>query len=318
MTHSLFSRSLAVTAAAALFAVVTSAQEPAQSPAGGSNSGFLTGLRGFEHFHEPLGQPIYFETPFNDTGVRAIYLRHTFGNGSLLAGGHVTVAALQVRAALSERWQFIATKDGYSDISTGALGGDYGWNDLAAGLKYVMHADRENDYVVSGGLRYMAANGDRLKGVINGNVQEWSPFVSTAKGYMPDANGNSRLHTLTNLTLRFPSDSSKGNVVGHWDLHVDYDLNPNSDVVVAPVVEVHGLHYLDDATGANSGLTIGGGDYTNLGSNPKHHFVCWATLGARVELNHNLEAGVCYEFALTNRNDDIWDTRFMVDFLWRF
>ena len=41
--------------------------------------GFLTGLPGFEGFHEPVGQPIYFESPFNDTGLRFIYLRHEFG-----------------------------------------------------------------------------------------------------------------------------------------------------------------------------------------------------------------------------------------------
>ncbi|MEZ6036589.1 MAG: hypothetical protein R3F29_03855 [Planctomycetota bacterium] len=313
MTHSILSRSLAVTAAAALLAVVTPTQD--QSSASGSNGGFLTGLRGFEHFHEPMGQPIYFETPFNDTGIRALYLKHDFGSNSLLQGGDVTVYAVQARVALSERWQFIATKDGYSEISTGLLGDDDGWNDLAAGLKYVMHADRENDYVVSGGVRYMTESGTRLYGLINGNVQEWSPFVSTAKGYMPGADGKSRLHTLSNLTLRVPSDTNSGNVVGHWDIHVDYDLNPDSNVVVAPLFEVHGLHYLKDGATA---LPIGGGDYTNLGSQPAKNFVCWASIGVRAEIDHNLEFGACYEFALTDKDDDIWDKRISVDFLWRF
>ncbi|MFT4511830.1 MAG: hypothetical protein ACI91B_000513, partial [Planctomycetota bacterium] len=113
----------------------------AQDAANESN-GFLTGLRGFEHFHEPIGQPVYFETPFNDTGVRALYLKHDFANGSALGGGDLKIYAMQARIALSDRWQFIATKDGYSQLSTGLLGNDEGWNDIGFGLKYVVIADR--------------------------------------------------------------------------------------------------------------------------------------------------------------------------------
>ena len=270
------------------------------------NSCFLTGLRGFEHFHEPIGQPIYFETPFNDTGLRALYLKHDLASGSALGGGDVKIYALQARVALSERWQFIATKDGYSQLSTGLLGEDEGWNDIAAGLKYVLHADREKDYVVSSGIRYMAEHGHR--GILQGGTSECSPFVSLGKGY-------DNLHLLSNLTLRVPSDSNKGNVVGHWDVHVDYSVNPNDDAVFAPVVEVHGVHYLDDGATA---LPIGGLDYANLGTQPKENFVMWAGIGARLEINKQFEFGVVYEFAVTDRNDDIMDKRLTVDFIARW
>ena len=275
-----------------------------QKPAG-SDNGFLTGLRGYEKFHEPLGQPIYFESPFNDTGLRFLYLKHDFSNGSALQGGDVTVYAVQARVALSERWQFIATKDGYSELSTGLLGDDEGWNDLAAGLKYVVHEDREKEYVVSAGLRYMAENGHR--GILQGGVDEWSPFASFAKGY-------GDLHLLGNVTLRVPSDTNDGNVVGHWDLHVDYDVNPDQRAVFAPLFEVHGVHYLDDGATA---LPIGGLDYTNLGTQPAENFVCWAGIGARLEIDQKFEFGACYEFALTDPDDDIMDTRITVDFILR-
>lgn len=270
------------------------------------DSGLLTGLRGFEHFHEPVGQPLYFETPFNDTGVRALYLKHDFANGSALGGGDVTIYALQARVALSERWQFIATKDGYSELSTGLLGNDEGWNDLAFGLKYVLHADQDKNYVVSTGMRYMAENGHR--GILQGGTDEFSPFVSLAKGY-------DDLHLLSNITLRVPTDTNQGNVVGHWDVHLDYSINPDSDAVFAPVVEVHGVHYLDDGATA---LPIGGLDYANLGTQPAENFVAWAGIGGRLEINKRFEIGAVYEFALTDRDDDIMDQRITVDFIARW
>jgi hypothetical protein len=288
---------------AAMLVASASAQDPAAQPA--KDNGFLTGLRGFEHFHEPLGQPLYFESPFNDTGVRALYLKHNFSDQSLLQGGDVTVYAVQARLAITEKLAFIATKDGYSELDSGLIQ-DEGWNDLAAGFKYVLVADKAKDYVVTPGIRYMAENGHR--GILQGGADEVSPFVSVAKGY-------ERLHLLGNVTLRVPMDGDEGNTVGHWDLHVDYDVNPGSDTVFAPLFELHGIHYLSDG---DTALAVGGLDYTNLGSQPAESFVAWAGIGARLEISKKYEIGACYEFALTDPDDDLMDTRITVDFIARW
>ncbi|MBM4062012.1 MAG: hypothetical protein FJ265_13085 [Planctomycetes bacterium] len=268
--------------------------------------GFITGLQGWEKFHEPVGQPIYFESPFNDTGLRALYLKHDFSDQSALAGGDVTIYALQARLALTERLALIAVKDGYSELQFGTYE-DEGWNDLAAGLKYVWIADKENDFVLTPGIRYMAENGHR--GILQGGVDEFSPFVSFAKGLGED------LHLIGNVTLRVPLDGDEGNTVGHWDLHVDYDVNPQSDCVVAPVAEVHGVHYLDDGA---STLPVGGLDYANLGSQPDKSFVAWMGIGLRAEFAKKYEFGAVYEFALTDPDDDIMDQRITIDFFFRF
>jgi hypothetical protein len=287
--------------AVALTAAALTAQDP-------SPSGFLTGLTGFEAFHEPVGQPLYFESPFNDTGLRALFLKHYFSENSVLQGGNVTVYALQARLALTERLGFIATKDGYSEIETGLLGEDEGWNDLAAGFKYAALVDREQRFVVTPGVRMMIDQGHRLYGAVNGNMDEVSPFVSFAKGF-------DRAHAVGNVTLRVPTDSDDGNTVLHWDLHLDADVDPKSDAVLAPVFEVHGLHYLSDGDLA---LPIGGGDYTNLGSQPAHSFVAWASVGARFEILKKYELGFVYEFALTDPGDDIWKDRVTIDFIVRW
>ena len=270
-----------------------------------ASDGFLTGLRGFEGFHEPVGQPLYFESPFNDTALRFLYLRHNFSDASLLQGGNLMVYALQARLALTERLAFIATKDGYTELNSGLIQ-DEGWNDIAVGLKYVLVADRENDFVLTPGIRYMAENGDR--DILQGRVGEFSPFVSVAKGF-GDA------HLIANVTLRVPTDDDDGNTVGHWDLHFDYDLNPGAQAVFAPVAEVHGVHYLTDG---DSPLSVGGLDYTNLGSQPAEEFVAWAGIGARFEILERYELGLVYEFALTDPGDDIMKDRVTLDFIVRW
>ncbi|MBL8732741.1 MAG: hypothetical protein JNN13_10270 [Planctomycetes bacterium] len=277
----------------------------AQDAGTANDNGFLTGLRGFEKFHEPLGQPIYFESPFNDTGLRALYIKHNFSDDSTLAGGDVTIYALQARLAITERLAFIATKDGYSEFDSGIIQ-DEGWNDLAGGFKYVAIADTEKNFVVTPGIRLMAEHGHR--GILQGGVGELSPFVSAAKGY-------DDLHVLANVTLRLPADGDDGNTVLHWDLHADYDVNPQDNTVFAPLFELHAVHYLDDGASA---LNVGGLDYANLGSTPEDSMVAWATIGARVEINKKYEIGACYEFALTDPDKDIMESRFSLDFIARW
>ncbi|MCC6671005.1 MAG: transporter [Planctomycetes bacterium] len=262
--------------------------------------GFLRGLRGFDHFYDPIGQPIYFESPFNDSGVRLLYLHHEFDNRSPLQGGELDIYAMQARLALTERLGFIATKDGYSEIDTGLLGSESGWNDIAFGFKYVALYDREEDLVVTPGIRYQAENGSR--DVLQGGFEEISPFVSIAKGW-------GKLHAVGNATWRIPFDSDANQVL-HYDAHIDYEVADG----FAPVAELHGVSYLTD--GNVTPLNVGGLDYTNLGSTDvAGSTVLWLGLGARAKFNPHTSLGFTYEFALTDSQDDIMDTRYTIDFI---
>lgn len=262
--------------------------------------GFITGLEGFDHFYEPVGQPIYFESPFNKTGVRFLYLRHWFADDSQLQGGSLQVAAVQARLAVSERWSIIATKDGYSWLDADAFPEDNGWNAIAAGAKYAAIVDRENDFVLSVGARAMLNSGESA--VLQHSDWELSPFVTAAKGW-------DKFHLIGDLTVRVPTDGDAGNDVVQWDLHADYELMDG----FAPVVEIHGLHYVGDGDAAP--FSVGGLDYTNLGSSDvSGSTVIWAGIGARWKFNPNTSLGATFEFALTNRNADIMDKRVTLDF----
>ncbi len=264
------------------------------------NPGFLNGLRGFEHFYNPVGQPLYFETPFNNTGLRFLFLRHEFADGSQLAGGDVTVVAVQARLAITERLGFIATKDGYSWLDAGALPEENGWNQLAAGLKYAFYVDPEQDMVATAGARLMLVTGEDK--VLQSDTEELSPFISVAKGF-------GKFHLIGDMTYRFPFDDDKGNQVFMWDLHADYEVLDG----FAPMLELHGCHYMSDGT--RLPLSVGGLDYTNLGSSDVDgSSVIWAGVGARYKFCPHTSVGATYEFALTDKDDDIMDRRITVDF----
>ncbi len=91
----------------------------------------------------PVANPIYFEDPKITSEVRPVYMYHwlpstfDFKGGSVPLGGQVQVTAVQLRYALTDKLGLIATKDGYIEFQPNhTLGHEYGWGDLAAGLKY--------------------------------------------------------------------------------------------------------------------------------------------------------------------------------------
>lgn len=267
--------------------------------------GFLSGLRGFEHFYEPVGNPLYFESPFINTSLRLLYLAHDFPNDSQIGGGNVNVYAAQVRVALTDRFAFIATKDGWSDLNARVLPSDEGWNDFAIGVKYALLADPESDFVLTSGLRWEWSNGDIR--VLQGNTDELSPFISFAKGW-------DQLHLLGDVSARFPVDQDEGNNILQWDLHLDYEIAPESLPGFAPMIEIHGLHYLSD--GEKWPLSVGGYDYTNLGSmDVSGSSVISAGLGFRWKLNPHASIGSTWAFPLHSNDGDIMGNRFTFDLI---
>jgi hypothetical protein len=265
------------------------------------DAGSLAGLKGTEHFYNPVGNPLYFETPLNNTGVKFLYLYHGFDDDSQLQGGSVNVVAAQARFAVTERLGIIATKDGWSKLDTGIGIDDDGWNDIAGGVKYAFYVDQEAQLVVTGGARVMLDNTGEAK-VLQGGVSEISPFVSFAKGWGP-------LHVMGNITDRIPFDGDDGNNVLQWDVHADYEVADG----IAPMIELHGLHYMSD--GDRLPLSVGGLDYSNFGSSDvSGSTVIWVGLGARFKFNPHMSLGGTFEYPLTNRKADIMGERVTLDF----
>lgn len=263
--------------------------------------GFLYGMQGFEKMPLPVSQPLYFEDPFIRSDLRFLYLYHSFGKGSTLRGGHVQVFALQIRLALTERLQFLATKDGYSNLRATALPDADGFNDFAIGLKYAFMWDTQPDeeWIFSGGLRWEWQNGD--EDILQGDSQELSPFLSYAHRW-------DKFNFMSGLTWRIPMDRHDAVHSVMWDFHFSYELLEN----FFPLVEFHGLHYLSNAD--RLPFDIEGLDYSNIGSSDVNgNSVYWAAIGFRWHLMQHVSAGATYEFPLMNPDNDIFEQRVTVN-----
>lgn len=260
--------------------------------------GFLTGLEGFEHHYEPISNPLYNESPFIETQLKVLYIHHEFPDNNAIAGGDADIAAVQARLAITERLAFIANKDGYTWLDSGLTGEQEGFNDLAVGLKYAFIADRESDFVLTGGARYMWRVGAQR--VLMGTAEELSPFISAAKGF-------DKFHLEGNATYRIGIDEGDTNDIFQWSLHADYEIADG----IAPVIEINGLHYLSN--GNRLPVNTGGLDYANIGAaNVKGDSVVWAGLGAAFKLNPNVELGATYEFPFTDPDNDLIESRVTV------
>lgn len=267
--------------------------------------GFLYGDQHFRDKPRPIGAPLYFEDPFINSDLRLIFIWHDFPESSQLRGGELTAYALQARIALTERLQFIATGNNYSHVTSPILDDDSGYNDLAAGLKYAFIVDHDNDFLLSAGLRWKFSNGHA--GVLQGNVDELSPFITAYKGW-------GKWNFIADVVGRIAMDEHDGNHILSWDLHVDYELFDD----FFPLLEIHGLHYLSN--GSRLPLDIGGLDYGNFGSSDVAGTAAfWGGLGFRWNIVDHVSWGAVYEFPLQNpQNNDIFNQRVTTNLILTF
>ncbi len=278
-------------------------------------SGFLTGMRSStkmrERFAEPLGNPLFFESPFIDTNARALYLWHDFPSNGQIGGGQLNAWALQLRFALTDRLALIAPKDGWSDLNAGILPRNTGWNDFSVGLKYALIVDEADEFILTTGMRWEWHNGNTeiLQGR-DGGSDELSPFVSFAKAFGP-------LNFIGSVNARIPFDGDAGNHILSWDLHFDYEVAPDTLPGFHPLLEIHALHYLSD--GDRFPVDFGGLDYDNIGaSDVAGSSVFWGDLGFRWKLTPNMSVGMAYGFPISNPGNDIFNQRVTMDFIFRF
>jgi hypothetical protein len=190
----------------------------------------------------PLTAPYFHEDSFITTDLRAWYLEHDFGTDTV--GGDVTVAALQVRVALTESLQLVAYKDGYTDFSGGGLDGRDGLNDIGAGIKWAFLQDWENQLHAAVGVGYEFGFGDDEVLQDTDEIRLWA---SVNKGF--DA-----LHLGATVNYIIADDQNE-NAFGNADLvtvhlHADYYLTE----WLSPVIEVNG-YFVQDVGSADVGFS---------------------------------------------------------------
>jgi hypothetical protein len=296
----------------------------------------------FLNFISPITDPTNFEDPRSQSDLRPIYIYHvipgSFAQGTGLDGGYVNVVAVQLRAAITDRWSIIATKDGYvwvrptNDVSTATGGGvvtrDSGFANIAFGVKWNFWRDSDLGALASAGLRYEAPSGEpqALQGpVFKANALSdrgnglMNPFVSY--GWAIDD-----LHLLGYTGFRLPL-SDVDSMFFDWSLHADYRL---PEITFAgygighpyPVVELNWKNVMRG--GDRIPLAEEGFDFFNLGSSEAGgENIVTMGFGGRWRFTDDLELwgqrggidwGIAYELPVTS-SEGLFDWRITTDLI---
>jgi len=253
----------------------------------------------------PVTNPLFFESPFVQNEIRPIFMYHNIDDSFVTRGGDVQVYALQFRWAITDRLALIATKDGYIDFNPeSGLTDQEGFADIAAGLKYALIQNEENQFILTPGfvLELPTGNQDVFQGDSSG---EWNLFCSAAKGW-------GDFHVVGNVGFRIPNDWGDKTAQAHYSLQLDY----YTCQWFIPYVALNGFTVM--SRGNKIGLDTEGYDLINFGSSAAEGrtslVLGW---GFRSRVHERVDIGFGYEHALTTPKG-LFDDRFTVDTIIRF
>ena len=292
-------------------AISVPAPEPAPPPPAPVEEPKKKALR----YVPPVAQPIFNEPAQITTEIRPIYIYHEIPNSFPSDGGTVHAIAVQLRAAITERLAFIATKDGWMDIKfDNTLKDEDGFLNIAAGFKYAVLSDPENDTFVTVGLRYEAPTGN-LKTAVKGVADSDITLQGNGDGMIDVFVTGTRpigekAAIQASLGYDGAIDSDKNSSFLHASIHGDYEIVKN----------LYGILELSMIATADNGdeIDIGsfeGEDVFNFGNEDSDTIFPFA-VGARYRVTDNFILGTAYEFPLDHK--DITQQRVYVDAVLHF
>lgn len=113
----------------------------------------------FDGFVQPFSNPIQFKDPRCMTDFRGIFIAAWSDPAMPLGDTSGQVYAFQLRAAVSERFEVFAAKDGIVRLSPGIGASQTGLANIAAGAKYAFYRDPDTQTIASAVVQYEAPTG---------------------------------------------------------------------------------------------------------------------------------------------------------------
>ncbi|MFO0798426.1 MAG: hypothetical protein U0804_13195 [Gemmataceae bacterium] len=213
---------------------------------------------------------------------------------------------MQVNVALTERLTLIADKDGYADVYPRGAASSHGWLNIAAGLKYTLVRDVENQFLFAAGLMYEVPSGEAAV-FQNTGGGFLTPFVSYGKEF------GEHWHVIGNNGYSFALDQSTGSSFLYTSLHLDREIGG----WFYPLVEANWFYYTGGGT--NLPRAVGEGDgLLNLGTAGMSGRMMFSTaVGAKAKLGEHLYLGGAYEVALSEYKG-LLNNRVIVDLVLRY
>jgi hypothetical protein len=257
-----------------------------------------------------IGQPIFNEPAQITTEIRPIYIYHEIPNSFPSDGGTVHAIAVQLRAAITDRLAFIATKDGWMDIKfDDTLKDEDGFLNLAFGFKYAFVSDPENDTFLTVGLRYEAPTGNlksAIKGVANSDITLQGNGDGMIDVFVTGTRPiGEKASIQASLGYDGAIDSGKNSSFLHAHVHGDYEIVKN----LYGVLELNMIATADHGDEIDIG-SFEGEDVFNFGNEDADTIFPFA-VGARYRVTDNVILGTAYEFPLDHK--DITQQRVYVD-----
>lgn len=178
-----------------------------------------------------------------------------------------------------------------------------GFANLAAGLKYALIYDPENEFIFTAGARYEIPSGKLDLGGIR--------FQGTGKGlldlFLSSEKRFDKLGVEAGFGWTIPFDTNRQSGLVHYHAHFDYELFRN----FFPVFEYNG--YTVANKGRERALDFEGVDVFNLGNNGGGTVSTMAA-GFRYRFNSHLQFGTAWEWVVGGR-EDLIDWRYQFDFV---
>lgn len=270
-------------------------------------SGSFGAAGGFHRYVPAISNPLFNETPYITTELRALYLHNDIPTGFVSSGGDIDAVAAEARIALTDRLGFIAPKDGYVQAHfTKGLKDTDGFENIALGLKYAVISDPADDAILTVGGLYepptgsLDTTGITLQGRGGGF---FNPFISGAKSW-------GRFGVEGDVGVNVALDSNHDSSMVHYAGHVDYELIDN----LYGLFEMNGFSVYQ--TALRTAGNFEGVDLVNFGS-LNAGTVITAAFGLRYRVNDHVLLGAAYERPVTNR-EDIISQRVYVDLILKY
>ncbi len=266
----------------------------------------------YEGFIPIQTMPYLNEDPFITTGATFRYVHQEYPDDSVFEGGNIEVFALQLRLAITDKLAFIATKDGYAinDPDLAIVEEDKGFFDIAAGFKYQLIDDPENQFALAPALRVEIPIGE--ESVYGGHHSSLLiPSLHLAKGWYD-------FHLLGSFGAQIGFDKKSADML-FYALQADYKVHTH----FSPFIALNGTTHISDGDGSlpvettlgtldlstvqdvlNDGNGFEGADVLNLGSEDvSGNTVVTAAIGFYVPIKNQIGVGLAYELPLTSRKD---------------